>query len=206
MSSPKPVVGILASGRGSNAHALLCAAEEGRLPARIGVVLSDVPEAPVLATARDHGVPALYVDPGRKGARLTPEQEQALVAKLQDHGVQWIALAGFMRILGEPLLAAYPGRILNIHPSLLPAFPGLDAQGQAFRAGAKVAGCTVHFVDAGVDTGPIIAQRALEVRPEDTEETLRARILELEHTLYPEALALAVTGQLRIDGRRVLTS
>ena len=148
-------------------------------------------------------VEALYLDPGRPGARIAPEAEAAYVRALRARGVEWIALAGFLRIVGRALLDAFPGRILNIHPSLLPAFPGLDAQGQAWRHGVKVAGCTVHFVDAGVDTGPIVLQAAVPVRDDDDEAALRARILDREHAIYVEALRLAVTGRLRREGRRV---
>jgi phosphoribosylglycinamide formyltransferase-1 len=197
-------LGILASGRGSNCEAILRAEKDGRLAARVGLVLSDRPEAPVLGKAAQFTVSARYLDPGRKGARLTPEAEAAYVDALRDAGVEWIALAGFMRIVGKPLLTAYRGRIVNIHPSLLPAFPGLDAQRQAFEHGVKVAGCTVHFVDEGVDTGPIVLQASVGVEPHDTVELLSARILELEHELYVEALNLLTTGNYRVDGRRVL--
>lgn len=197
-------LGILASGRGSNCEAILRAEKEGRLSAHVGLVLSDRPDAPVLGKAASYGVSAKFLDPGRKGARLTPAAEAAYVDALRDAGVEWIALAGFMRIIGEPLLTAYRGRIVNIHPSLLPAFPGLDAQRQAFEHGVKVAGCTVHFVDAGVDTGPIVLQAAVGVEPDDTVEQLSARILEQEHELYVEALNLLVTDNYRVDGRRVL--
>jgi len=198
-------IGILASGRGSNAEALLSAAASGRLPARIGVVLSDRVGAPVLGIAGRYGVPARYLDPGRPGGRLTPGAEGAFASALRDAGTDWVALAGFMRILGKPFLEAFPGRVLNIHPSLLPSFPGLHAQRQAIEYGVKVAGCTVHFVDDGVDSGPVVAQRPVPVLDHDTEETLSARILEAEHELYTEAFRLVLSGAYRVSGRRVLS-
>lgn len=182
------VLGILASGRGSNAASLMRACARGDLPARVGLVISDHPDAPVLDRAREFGVPARYVDPRRPGGRLDPAAETEYVEILQDAGVQWVALAGFMRILRGGFLRAFPGRVVNIHPSLLPAFPGLDAQRQALEYGVRVSGCTVHRVDEGVDTGPIVAQRAVPVDPLDTVNTLSSRILEAEHTLYVEAL------------------
>jgi len=198
-----PKLSILASGRGSNCEALLRAAASGELPANPVLVLSDNPDAPVLDMARSLGVEAMHIEPGRPRARLTPEQEERYVEALRDRGTEWIALAGFMRILGPGLLRAFAGRILNIHPSLLPSFPGLDGVGQAWRAGVQVAGCTVHFVDEGVDTGPIVAQTAISVLPHDTEDSLRSRVLEQEHATYVQAVTLAVTGCLRIEGRRV---
>lgn len=206
MSPSAPCLAVLASGRGTNCRAILAAAAAGSLPARVRVVISDRPDAPVLDAARTAGVEALFLDPGRPGPRLTPAAETAWVRALREREVTWIALAGFMRILGDTLLGAFPGRILNIHPSLLPAFPGLDAQGQAWRHGVKVAGCTVHFVDAGVDTGPIVMQAAVPVHDDDDETALAARILDQEHAIYVEALRRAVTGRLRRDGRRVITT
>jgi phosphoribosylglycinamide formyltransferase-1 len=197
-------LGILASGRGSNCEAILRAASEGRLHPRVGLVLSDHPDAPVLAKARAFGVPARHLDPGRRGARLTPQAEADYVAALRDQGVEWVALAGFMRILGATFLDGFAGHVLNIHPSLLPAFPGLHAQRQAYDYGVKVAGCTVHFVDAGVDTGPIVLQAAVPVRDEDTVESLETRLLAQEHELYVKALNLVVSGRCRIEGRRVV--
>ena len=178
----------------------------GRLHARVGIVLSDRPHAPVLAKARGYGVAAEYLDPGRKGARLTPQAEANYVARLKEHGVEWVALAGFFRILGPGFLRAFPERVLNIHPSLLPSFPGLHAQRQAWEYGVKVTGCTVHFVDEGVDTGPIVLQAAVPVRDEDTVETLEQRILAREHELYVEALGVVLSGRYRREGRRVLQS
>jgi len=198
------VIGVLASGRGSNCEALLRASEEGRLKGRIGVVLSDRAEAPVLEIARRFNVPARYLDPGRKGARLAPEAEAQYVEALREAGVEWIALAGFMRIVGPELLSAFAGRIVNIHPSLLPAFPGLDAQKQALEYGVRVAGCTVHLVNEGVDTGPIVVQQPVPVLPTDSVASLSARILEEEHGLYVRGLNLLLTRTYRLEGRRLL--
>jgi len=197
------VIGVLASGRGSNCEALLRASQDGRLKGRVGLVLSDRPEAPVLEIARRFDVSARYLDPGRKGARLTPEAEAQYVDALRGMGVEWIALAGFMRIVGPELLGAYAGHIVNIHPSLLPAFLGLDAQRQALEYGVRVAGCTVHLVNEGVDTGPIVLQQPVPVLPNDTVESLSARILEEEHGLYVRALNLLLQRKYRLDGRRL---
>ena len=204
LDSNLPKLAILASGRGSNCRAILNAVRNGRLRARAAAVVSDNPQAPVLTMAKECGIDGIYIDPGRKGARLAREQEAAFVTELQSREVEWVALAGFMRILGEPLLSAFPGKILNIHPSLLPSFPGLDGPGQAWKAGVKVAGCTVHFVDAGIDTGPIIAQQAVPVLPEDTEDSLRSRILEAEHKTYIAALGIVMSGAYAIEDRRVI--
>lgn len=194
--------GILISGRGSNMAAILAAMRAGQITsARCAVVIADNPGAPGLATAREYGVPALCVDRADYPQRAA--HEAAVAAQLQAHGVDFVCLAGYMRILRGAVLAAYPGRILNIHPSLLPAFPGLHAQRQALEYGVKVAGCTVHFVDAGTDTGPIILQAAVPVHDDDTEETLAARILAQEHALYPRAVELMGAGRLQVEGRRV---
>jgi phosphoribosylglycinamide formyltransferase-1 len=197
-------IGVLASGRGSNLQAIIDRIEAGELSADLKVVLSDAKGAVALERAREAGVPAFYIDPERKGARLSSTSEMAYVHTLKEHGVELVVLAGFMRILGKELLKAYKGRIMNIHPSLLPSFPGLDAQKQAYLHGVKVSGCTVHFVDEGVDTGPIIIQHGVDVREEDDADTLAARILEWEHKIYPEAIQLFAEGRLRIDGRRVV--
>ena len=203
MSVKRLPIGVLASGRGSNLQAIIDAIERKLLSAEVKIVLSDVENAPALGRARDANVPALYIDPGRKGARLTPAAEKAYVDKLTECGVELVVLAGFMRILGDALLRAFSGRIMNIHPSLLPSFPGLDAQRQAFDHGVKVSGCSVHFVDEGVDTGPLILQQAVEVKEDDDAETLAARILEKEHIIYPKAIQLFAEGRLKIEGRRV---
>jgi phosphoribosylglycinamide formyltransferase 1 len=201
MVSAPLALGVLASGRGSNLQAILDAIAAGRCPARAAVVVSDHGDAPALARGRRAGVKALHVDP-----QAFPERaayDQALLRVLQEHEVGLVCLAGYMRLLTPEFVAAYRGRILNVHPALLPAFPGLHAQRQALAYGVKVAGVTVHFVDEGVDTGPIVLQAAVAVQEDDTEESLSARILEAEHRLYPEAIRLYAEGRLAIEGRRV---
>jgi phosphoribosylglycinamide formyltransferase-1 len=197
-------VGVLASGRGSNLQAIIDRSQAGEIDVELAVVLSDVADAQALERARRAGVPAVHVPPGKFKTKLEPEIEAKYVEQLERHGVEVIALAGFMRILHDEFLERYAGRIVNIHPSLLPSFRGLAAQTQAFEYGVKWTGATVHFVDAGVDTGPIILQAAVPVRDDDTPETLAARILEEEHRIYPEALQLLAEGRVRIEGRRVV--
>jgi len=194
-------LGVLASGRGSNLQAIMDAITAGRLPAEVAVVISDNPRAHALERARGAGIPALAVEPARFHDKR--EYEQAVVDALREHRVELVCLAGYMRLVGETMLAAYPDRIMNIHPALLPAFPGLHAQRQAWEYGVRYSGCTVHFVDAGMDTGPIILQAVVPVLPEDTADTLAGRILEQEHRIYPEAVALYAAGRLEIRGRRV---
>lgn len=197
-------VGVLASGRGSNLQAILDSSLSGETDVEVVVVISDVENAHALDRARAAGVPAIRVAPGRFKTRLTPEAEERYVEVLEEHGVEVVALAGFMRILHDDFLERYAGRVVNVHPALLPSFPGLHGQRQALEYGVKWSGATVHFVDAGVDTGPIIAQAAVPVMDDDTEESLSERILEQEHRIYPEALQLLAERRLRIDGRRVL--
>jgi phosphoribosylglycinamide formyltransferase-1 len=194
-------IGVLISGRGSNLEALLEAARRPGYPARVAVVISNEPAAAGLERAREAGVPALVLD--HRQFRGREAHERAIVERLREHGVEWVCLAGYMRVLERELLSAYRGRVLNIHPALLPAFPGTHAQRQALRYGVRVSGATVHLVDEGIDTGPIVLQEAVPVLQEDSEETLAARILAVEHRLYPEAVALAVSGRLRLEGRRV---
>lgn len=194
-------LGVLASGRGSNLQAILDAIARGDLPAEVRVVVSDRAGAQALERARRAGAAAVFVDPKAHPGREALDAELARV--LREHGVDLVILAGYMRILGPGFVAAFRGRVLNIHPSLLPAFPGLHAQRQALEHGVKVAGCTVHFVDEGLDSGPILLQAAVPVLEDDTEETLSARILEQEHRLYPEAIRLFAEGRLRVEGRRV---
>ncbi len=178
-------LGVLLSGRGSNFLAILNHIRKGRLQASIACVVSDTDSAPGLQAARQAGIPAFFVDPaGRKRG----EFEEEMVACLAGQGAQVVCLAGFMRILGKRFLAAFPGRIINIHPSLLPAFPGLHAQRQALDYGVRYAGCTVHLVDAGVDSGPVLAQAVVPVLPDDTEDSLSNRILEMEHDTYWRAI------------------
>jgi phosphoribosylglycinamide formyltransferase 1 len=196
-------VGILISGRGSNMLALADAIREGRVPqTEIAVVISDQPNAAGLARARSQNLKTAVVE---RSGRSRDEHDRELVTVLQEHQVDFVCLAGYMRLLSSHFLSAYRNRILNIHPSLLPAFPGLDAQRQALEHGAKITGCTVHFVDQTLDGGPIIAQRIVPVLDEDTEETLSARILEEEHRLYAEALAIVASGTYEIIGRRVVS-
>ena len=201
MSAARLAVGVLASGRGSNLQALLDAAAAPDYPARVVVVISDRETAPALDRARAAGVEALWVNP--KDFVDRESFDRALVSELHARGVGLVCHAGFMRILSPAYVRAFAGRALNIHPSLLPAFPGLHAQRQALEHGAKIAGATVHFVDEGVDTGPIVVQAAVPVEPGDTEATLSARILAEEHRLYPLAVRLFAEGRLEIVGRRV---
>jgi phosphoribosylglycinamide formyltransferase-1 len=195
---------ILGSGKGSNCQCILDAIKNGTLDARVVCVISDVPNAYILERARRAGVPAEYVDGSPFKTKLDGQGEQRVLQLLRSYGANFIALAGFMRIIKSGLLTAFPNRIVNIHPSLLPAFPGLEAWKQALDCGVKITGCTVHFVDAGTDTGPIIVQRAVPVLPNDTPETLHARIQEQEHTAYPEALRLIAEGRVRIEGRKAI--
>jgi len=195
-------IGILISGRGSNMLALADAVDEGRIPhAQIALVVSDQANAAGLQRARVRGLDALVVE--REG-RSREEHDRAIVAALRERGVEIVCLAGYMRLLSKYFIEAYHYRILNIHPSLLPAFPGLDAHRQVLEHGVKWTGCTVHFVDETLDGGPIIAQKIVPVLDDDTEETLAARILEQEHQLYAEALAVVVSGKYEIVGRRVI--
>jgi phosphoribosylglycinamide formyltransferase-1 len=182
-------LGILGSGKGSNFRAIAEAIVRGELSAEVRIVISDVENAGILELARKHGCRAEFLPPGKFKTKLEPEAEVKLVALLRDAGVEWVVLAGYMRMIKAPLLDAFPRRIVNIHPSLLPAFPGLAAWEQALAAGVPETGCTVHYVDAGMDTGEIIAQRAVPVLPGDTPGTLHARIQAAEHALYPAALA-----------------
>ncbi len=198
--------GVLASGRGSNLAAILERSREGSIDVDVVVVISDVEDAAALDRARQAGVEALHIPPGEFRTRLTPEAEAEYCRALDERDVDVVVLAGFMRILHDSFLRRYRGRIINIHPSLLPSFPGLHAQRQAYEYGVKWSGCTVHFVDAGVDTGPIILQKAVPVLPDDTADSLASRILEQEHQAYPEALQLIAEDRLSIEGRRVVVA
>ncbi len=195
-------LGILLSGRGSNFLSIDRAIREGRLAnAEIAVVISNVADAPGLEAAKKLGLPAaLHVSKGK----TREEHDAACIKTLRAHGVELVCLAGYMRLLSADFIRAFPDKILNIHPSLLPAFPGLEAQHQAFEYGAKLAGCTVHFVDEHLDHGVIVLQRAVAVRDEDSAETLAARILEQEHIAYTEAIAIVVSGQYEVRGRRYI--
>ncbi len=194
-------VGVLASGRGSNLQALLDAGARADYPARVVVVVSDREDARALARARAAGVSSLFVNPKDHGDRAA--YDAVLTKTLEHHEVGLVCLAGFMRILSPVFVRAWQGRLMNIHPSLLPAFPGLHAQRQALDHGVRIAGATVHFVDEGVDTGPIVLQAAVPVEATDTEETLAARILIEEHRIYPEAVRLFAEGRLHVTGRQV---
>lgn len=200
----KLALGVLVSGRGSNLQAILDACARSAFPARVAVVISDRERAAALDRARAAGVEALWVNPKDFADRET--FDAALVRELTARHVGLVCHAGFMRILSPVYVRAFAGRALNIHPSLLPAFPGLHAQRQALDHGVKVSGATVHFVDEGMDTGPIVVQAAVPIEPGDTEDTLAARILAQEHRLYPEAIRLFAERRLRIDGRRVIVS
>jgi phosphoribosylglycinamide formyltransferase-1 len=194
-------VGVLVSGRGSNLQALIDAGRRGELGGEVAVVVSNVESALGLERAREAGIPAVFRD--HRGKRREAFDAE-IVEILQAHRVDLVCLAGFMRLLSPVFVRAFPGRIVNIHPALLPAFPGLDAQRQAWEHGAKVSGATVHLVDEGLDSGPIVAQEAVPVLSTDTPETLAARILEAEHRLYPRAVRLLLGGRCRVEGRRVI--
>ncbi|MCP3060816.1 phosphoribosylglycinamide formyltransferase [Myxococcus sp. K38C18041901] len=200
MSAARVRLGVLVSGGGSNLQALLDACAREDFPAEVACVVSNVPTAYALERARAAGVPAVVVD--HKAHASKAAFEAAILEALGTAGVQWVCLAGFMRLLSADFLGRFAGKVLNVHPSLLPSFPGLHAQRQALERGVKVAGCTVHFVDAGTDTGPIIGQAAVPVLSDDDEKSLSARILVEEHRLYPLAVRLAVTGQVTLDGVR----
>jgi len=196
-------IGVLGSGSGSNMQSVLDAIDAGTLNAELRLVLADVADAKILDRARRHNIPCAWLDCAPFKTKLDGEAEQRCIALLKEKDVDTVVLAGFMRIVKPGLLKAFPGRVLNIHPALLPAFPGLHAWTQALEYGAKVAGCTVHFVDEGTDTGPIIVQRSVPVLTGDTPETLHARIQVEEHKAYPEALRLLAEKRLRFSGRRV---
>lgn len=196
-------IGVLGSGKGSNFVALADACASRKIPADIALVLSDVETAGILAHARERNLPARYIPPGKFRTKLDEDAEHACIQALCDAKVDLIALAGFMRVLKGDFLRAFEGRIVNIHPSLLPSFPGLEAWKQALDAGVKVTGCTVHFVDAGVDSGPIIGQQTVPVLDEDTPETLHQRIHAAEHELYPNCVAAIARGEISVTGRRV---
>jgi phosphoribosylglycinamide formyltransferase 1 len=196
-------IGVIGSGKGSNFVAIADACARGEVPAEIAVVLSDVAESGILSHARARGLAAQHIAPGPFRTKLDEQAEHSLVRELQAAKVELVVLAGFMRVLKGDFLRAYENRIINIHPSLLPSFPGLSAWKQALEYGVKVTGCTVHFVDAGVDSGPIIGQRTVPVLDDDTPEKLHQRIHEAEHQLYPECVALLARGHVRVSGRRV---
>ncbi|MBC7343227.1 MAG: phosphoribosylglycinamide formyltransferase [Clostridia bacterium] len=194
-------IGVLASGRGTNLQAIIDAIERGELHAQVAVVISDRRDALALERARQHGIPAVFLDP-----KLYPSREAydlAVAEELKRYQVEVVALAGYMRLVTPAFLARFPLRVVNIHPALLPSFPGVEAQRQAVEYGVKYSGCTVHFVDEGMDTGPIIAQAVVPVRDDDTAESLAERILKEEHRLYPYVLELIAQGRVEVRGRKV---
>ena len=194
---------IFGSGSGTNAQAIINAVEAGVLDIEIRCILSDVENAPILERARKHGIPAIYFDCAPFKTKLDGEAEQKVLQTLEEHDVNFIALAGFMRIVKKGLLKTFAGRIINIHPSLLPSFPGLNSGKQAFDYGVKFTGCTVHFVDAGVDTGAIINQKCITIEDSDTLESMMKKLHAQEHIAYPEALQWVVQERLLLDGRRI---
>jgi phosphoribosylglycinamide formyltransferase-1 len=195
-------LGVLLSGRGSNFLALHTAIARGEVPAEIAVVVSNLADAPGLAKARELGLRAEAIP--HQGEPNRRAHEEKVLAVLREAGVEWVCLAGYMRLLSPGFVTAWPRRIVNIHPSLLPAFPGLDAQAQALEHGVKVSGCTVHLVDEGLDSGPIVVQKTVPVLDGDTQTALAARILEQEHSAYPEALRRLLTEPWEVSGRRLV--
>ncbi len=197
-------MGVLGSGQGSNFVAIADAVDTGEIQAQVGVVLSDVEGSGILTHARGREVAAQFLPPGKFRTKLDEEAERNYVAALRAANVDLVVLAGFMRVLKGDFLRAFEGRIVNIHPSLLPSFPGLESWKQALDHGVKVTGCTVHFVDAGVDAGPIIGQQTVPVRDDDTPESLHQRIHAAEHELYPRCVAAIARGEISVVGRRVI--
>jgi phosphoribosylglycinamide formyltransferase-1 len=197
-------LGVLASGRGSNFQAIIDAIEAGRLDAVVKLLVVDNPEAYAVERAKKHSIEHLCINPGEFTSR--DHFFQRIAEELKARGVELVALAGFMRVVKKALIDAFPHRIMNIHPALLPSFPGLHGQRQAVDYGVRISGCTVHFVDGGMDTGPVIIQAAVPVSPDDSEDTLSERILKLEHRIFPEAIRLFSEGRLRVEGRVVKIS
>lgn len=195
-------IGVLASGRGSNFQSIIDSVETGYLNAKLAVLITDNPKAFAIERAKKHGIEHLVLQP--KQFASSEDYFGRVAHALNEREVGLVVLAGFMRIVGRPLIDAFPSRIMNIHPALLPSFPGLHGQRQALDYGVKISGCTVHFVDEGMDTGPIIIQAAVPVLDNDGEDTLSARILTLEHKIYPEAIRLFSEGRLKVAGRKVL--
>ena len=205
MNTGKPFrIGVLGSGKGSNFVAIADAIAAGKTPAEVVLVVSDVEGAGILDHARQRNLPARFIAPGKFRTKLDEDAESAYVTALEDAKVDLIVLAGFMRVLKGDFLRAFEGRIVNVHPSLLPSFPGLEAWKQALDHGVKATGCTVHFVDAGVDSGAIIGQQTVPVLDDDTAATLHARIHAAEHYLYPKCVAMIARGEIVVQGRRVI--
>ena len=196
-------IGVLVSGRGSNLEAILSHIKEGKLDAEVVAVVSDREDARALSVAKDYGVDGFYIPCVEKKTVLLGEAEREYIKILKEKGVKLVVLAGFMRILKKPFLDAFKGRIMNVHPALLPSFPGLKAQKQALEYGSKISGCTVHFIDEGVDTGPIILQEAVPVYGNDSVDSISQRILKHEHEIYSRAIQLFAEGRLEVEGRRV---
>lgn len=195
-------IGVLASGRGSNFQSIIESIESGFIKAKVAVLITDNPEAYAIERAKNHNIEALIIKP-----RDFPDKNSYyshIAEELKKRGVELIILAGFMRVVGKPLIEKYPSRIMNIHPALLPSFPGLHGQKQAVDYGVKISGCTVHFVDEGVDTGPIIIQAAVTAYEDDTEDTLSERILKQEHKIFPLAIKLFAEGRIKVEGRKVI--
>ena len=203
MTSNDFKMGVLASGRGTNLQAIIDAIENGEVDARITLVLSDQPDAPALDRANKHGIESMWLDPKQFSGKK--EYDRAVAGKLKEKGVDLVCLAGYMRILGPEFIRTFEGKIINIHPSLLPAFPGLNVQQKAIDYGVKFSGCTVHFVNEEVDAGPIILQAVVPVHESDDAESLAERILVQEHLIYPRAIQLIAENHLRIDNRKVST-
>ncbi|MCZ6513334.1 MAG: phosphoribosylglycinamide formyltransferase [Nitrospinae bacterium] len=201
MTSNDFKMGVLASGRGTNLQAIIDAIENGEVDARITLVLSDQPDAPALDRANKHGIESMWLDPKQFSGKM--EYDRAVAGKLKEKGVDLVCLAGYMRILGPEFIRTFEGKIINIHPSLLPAFPGLNVQQKAIDYGVKFSGCTVHFVNEEVDAGPIILQAVVPVHESDDAESLAERILVQEHLIYPRAIQLIAENHLRIDNRKV---
>jgi phosphoribosylglycinamide formyltransferase-1 len=198
-------IGILGSGKGSNAAAIADACASGEIPGQVALVISDVKDAGILERARERGLESLYLPPGKFRTKLDEQAEAAYIEALQKAKVDWVVLAGFMRILKGEFLRTFANRVVNIHPALLPAFPGLEAWKQALDYGVKVTGVTVHFVDQGIDTGAIIAQQTVPVLQGDTSETLHARIQEVERTIYPQSIAALARGEVSVTGRQTFS-
>jgi len=197
-------IGVLGSGKGSNFVAIADACIAGKLPGEVALVLSDVPQAGIVERARERNIPVRVIPPGNFRTKLDDVAEQAYIDALRNAQVDLIVLAGFMRVLKGEFLRSFEGRIVNIHPSLLPSFPGLEAWKQALEYGVKVTGCTVHFVDAGVDSGPIIAQQAVPILHDDSADSLHRRIQLVEHELYPLVVGRLARGEIRLKGRQMM--
>ena len=197
-------VGVLGSGSGTNFQAIIDNVAAGKVPAKIACVISDVENALILERGRKHGIDAIYIPPGKYKTKLEKDVEAKYVKALKDRGVGLVVLAGYMRMVKEELINGFPNRIINIHPSILPAFRGLEAWKQALEYGVKYTGCTVHFVEMDMDTGPIIMQAVVEVKDDDTPQTLHQRIQVQEHRIYPEVIRLIAEGRLELRGRKVM--